>query len=536
MKKETVFAYRKKDMLYPLAILIAWIASFILLTNRIGEPLGGFHSALEATNMLAADRFADSSFFYPTLDGKEIYLETPGLYPYLVYLFSGFHPNPQIIARIISLLSFLGISGMLYLIGSRIRSKSAGCLAAILYTCLPISILLGRNIQGDSLSLFFFLTALWLFLRTDREDNPQGASAASLYGAPLLFALAALTNYLVWFGALGWLVWIRQTAPQKAHFKEKRFRTTLLLGAGLPLLIYSIWLIPRPSVFFEGFLGTFHVNTPFLFFRSIFLQKEFLWALSPLMAMTVIVSCFLYFLRKDRRHPLLTYMLLANLIPFLFFAKYSFYLLSAIPFLLLLTSIVLDEFRLANFPRFTRWPILALLFLSGLFTSLVITVHAKYGYQDFEQTKMLLMGANGGSHNGVVLVNSPIFYAYNRELHYYFRKDSLVFFEKAATDPNQQLDLSNLNVRMLLRLFTREGATMKSIKRTEYITTCFGYGLQIQKPTHFFQIDSWKIIGNLPNALLYMHALQEIPTLEISFHPQNTKVFYKDNKLIFQDR
>lgn len=76
---------------------------------------------------------------------------------------------------------------------------------------------------------------------------------------------------------------------------------------------------------------------------------------------------------------------------------------------------------------------------------------------------------------------------------------------------------------------------MKVIKRTEYIADFYGYGLQIEKNLHFFQINSWKTVGGLPRFPLYIHPLEEIPTLELSLHPQNTRVFRQGDKLIFRD-
>jgi len=535
MNQEKAMPFVKKVFLWPLILLLVCMAPFLLLTQRLAEPLGGFHAALEAGNMLTAEHFTDSPFLSPTWDGKEINLETPGLYPFLIHLFYIAHPDPLVVARTLSLLSFFGCSLMLYLIGTRIRSRRTGCIAAMLYSSLPIAVLLGRNIQGDTTALFFFLAALWLYLRKDGADAAEKLSTVSLFGPALLFALAACTDYLVWFGALAWLVWIRRTHSGKSFFADKRSRITLLLGAGIPLALYLARMMAQPSAFFDGLIGTFRVNTPFLFFRSLFLQKEFLWALSPLTALTVLAACFLYFRRKDLRHPLLTSMIVVQLLPFLFFAKYSFYLLPATPFLVLMLASVLEGLDDRGFPRYARRLCVTVLFLSGIFVSLLSVVHSKYGYTDLQQAKLLLKGSQGGDSNGIVLVNLPFYISQNKELRYYFHNDSLVPIEQAEVDQNQQFRLSNLSVRMLLRPFTREGATMKVIKRTEYIADFYGYGLQIEKSPHFFQFDSWKTIGDLPRFPFYIHPLEEIPTLELSLHPQNTRVFRQGDKLIFRD-
>ena len=137
---------------------------------RIDSPIGGFHGFNEAHYTLIAKNFGNHSLLAPSPDGRDVFLETPPLYPWLlgaVFVTTG----PSVVAgRLLSVAVTLALIGATFSLGTALFGAGAGLIAALLVAVAPVSVLTGRNIQTDPLLVLLLVLSALAFWRANEEE------------------------------------------------------------------------------------------------------------------------------------------------------------------------------------------------------------------------------------------------------------------------------------------------------------------------------------------------------------------------------
>jgi 4-amino-4-deoxy-L-arabinose transferase-like glycosyltransferase len=154
-------------------------------------------------------------------------------------------------SKVVSLLSSLGVMGLLYLVGLELEGRRTGILAAIAFALLPAAAVLNVWIKEDSLCLLFALLSIYLYLR-----GKPWFCGASLGLALLTKEIAVSTGLTL---ALFALLSVRKET-------WKHTASDLVKVYGMSLLISGWWyLLISNSVgyFWQFFTGTSYESQSF---------------------------------------------------------------------------------------------------------------------------------------------------------------------------------------------------------------------------------------------------------------------------------
>ena len=235
------------------ALAAILLVAAVLRVWRIDAPIGGFHSFNEAHYTLIAKNFSHHSLLAPTPDGRDVFLETPPLYPWLlhaVFLVTG----PSVVAgRLLSIAASLSLVAAVAVLGAALFGSTAGLLAAALVAAAPVSVLAGRNIQTDSLLVLLLVLSAHSCWRADRLEaagRPSGRAWA-LFGA--LFGLALMTKLFALVGGAALVLW-QIVEHRGLSWMKSRARWAAAAGALLPAtLYYAYQAAVRPAELAKDF-------------------------------------------------------------------------------------------------------------------------------------------------------------------------------------------------------------------------------------------------------------------------------------------
>lgn len=161
-----------------------------------------------------------------------------------------------LLARLVPVAFFLGSAGFLYGIARRYLTPWGAALSVLLYGLFPVNLYLSRSIQPEAAGLFFYIGALYLFLRFVETDRDRWLILSALFTALAITqkpqtALIGLPMLGAAWARYGW----RWTLQPRLYL--------FALGAlGLPALYYAYSNAVAEFHFVSG-IATKHIFTRF---------------------------------------------------------------------------------------------------------------------------------------------------------------------------------------------------------------------------------------------------------------------------------
>ncbi len=367
----------KEKRVYFLWLAVVAALSLGLRLYRAGDAFGGFHSYNEAWYSILATNYTGlKSFLFPTsFFGTVDYNVSPFL-SYLLYFAMKIAGRNEGVLRFVPILFSVMTLPLLYAFGARYIGRFAGLCAAAFYGFVPVSMVVGRNVQTDAAYVFFMLASLMVYLSA-KDAGRRGK--ARMFVAGLLFGIAFMTKQFAVLLLPAVFIW---------EILERRgFRwfgiAHLSFGAGA-LIVPGPYFLYHLIHHADKLFGSQHALSVSQFEWPTFsvwhyLVSEYFWGYSPFLAVPAVIGV-VYFLVK--RNEGVSLAMLSALVFILFnmiWHGHSYYMLFAAPFLCMVAGGLFERFR----PRAAAWAVAALLVALAAVHSVAFLCAAKYGYDEF---------------------------------------------------------------------------------------------------------------------------------------------------------
>ncbi len=275
-------ANTKKFEYFALFLILA--GCFGVRLYKINNPLGDWHSWRQAdtasvsriyldqgVNLLFPKYYdisvAQTGFFNP--QGFR-FVEFPIYNVLNVVLFRAFPKfSLEEWARLISIVSAVATTYIVYLIGRKYVGKWGGILSAFFYAFIPFNIYFTRVILPEPMTVFFGTLSVWLFSQyIDRN------SKANLFASAFSFATAMLLKPYIIFYCLPMIYLAIKKFGIKNIFKQY----SLLIAfdfALIPFLLWRIWMnnYPQGIPFFTWAFNGNNIRFRPAFWRWIFGER-----------------------------------------------------------------------------------------------------------------------------------------------------------------------------------------------------------------------------------------------------------------------
>lgn len=330
----------------------------------------------EARYAEVAREMRDSgSWAIPRLNGG-VYTQKPPLLFWLILAFSWGEVG-EISARIPSVLSAIGATLLVFLLGERLFNRRAAWMAAAAFaTCFKV-LWQGRFGQIDMLLTFLVALGVWFWVRGYTEDRP------GFY--PLFFVATGLATLAK--GPAGFLPPLFSILIFLAVTKDREALRRLRVGLGLLVwaAVVLAWLIPaglaggreyldqivlRQNV--TRYADPWHHFQPWYYYLTVIPADFFPWSfLLP----TALVAGWKRL--RDAEHKGTLFALCWMFVTVVFFslspAKRTVYILTMYPAMALLVGAALDHLTRSRDRRWIVWP-LALLAVAVLLATVALPI------------------------------------------------------------------------------------------------------------------------------------------------------------------
>jgi hypothetical protein len=363
------------------------ILAVLIRLPGLDTPIGGFHSFNEAHYMLVAQNVLRGWVLQPTADRIAIYLESPPLLPYVLALAFAAGGASVLVARLVAVLVSVLLVAVIALLGRQVFNAETGLTAAALAATTPLAVIAGRNVQTDSLYLCLVTAALLFYHRAE-----HARSAANRLLAGLLFGLALFTKLFAGMSIVTVVVWdflTHRARPLRDHWRGLA-AVLVVLPAGLFYGYHAL----RDYTFFVD--NVFHqaasaTTVPTTAAGWLALLDEAWWAFSPPVALLVLIGVAAAIARP---RPSSLYVLLPFLgyaLFYLYAHKHSYYLLSLLPFGVLLAAAAIQRLPW----RAARVALVGVVCAYAALISLVDYGSMKLGFGEFAEAGERLNGGEG---------------------------------------------------------------------------------------------------------------------------------------------
>ena len=398
----------------PALVLVLLLAGALRLW-KIDSPVGGFHGSNEAHDSLIAMRFLEGgSLLTPTPDGSHLVLATPPLLPYVLFAVYRAAGVSILAGRLVSVAASLGLVLATFWLGRRLFSAAAGFAAAVLVAVAPVSVLIGRNIQADTLSLCLLAAAYFFWGEAEAGSSGSRLAAGAFAGLALfakLFAAVGLVALLAWDVAAHGLGFLRG--------KGRWAAAAIALAA--PALFYGYHLWHDSAYVGRELTGGAAAATALpadaASWKS--LGLEALWAFSPLVATLIVLGCLAALARPSHETLFALLPLFFYVVFFLFVHRDSDHLLLLLPWGALLAGRLV-----AALPaRGLRGAVLVLVAASGALVSAVDLCSMKLGFSEFADLGRTAARLPGDEHP--YLVDAEMAASYGSIISFYDPKARL---------------------------------------------------------------------------------------------------------------
>lgn len=391
-----------------LLLFIILALCFGLMSNRADTPFDGYHTFNEGWYSLIARNYSRHSWIEPTPYPGVTDLNVPPMYSYILYAAGRMLGFREGVFRGVSIFFSMVAVAAAFLLGRKLYGARAGLIAAGLLAFCPLFLLPGRNVQPDSTYLAFMMLGLLAYLsHSEKGGWARAAACGLLFGAALftkqftVFVLPALALYEISNGK-GW-GWI-----------NRRIAAAAAIAAAIPLIFYQYHFRHSKELLWEaqryGALRNATIPTVKTALSAI---SELFFGFSPpiFILFAVIPAVALASQRKRHRFALpfaIIYILFFFAVP-----NHTYYIMSAIPFLALMSGDVLSRLR----PRALGPTVAVLIILGGGFSSLLILGSLKYGNTRLSDICSHVRSAGGG--NAMLIMDNKILGNYEPPLMYY---------------------------------------------------------------------------------------------------------------------
>jgi tetratricopeptide (TPR) repeat protein len=152
------------------------------------------------------------------------------LYPYIIGLLYKIFGTAPVIPRIFQMALGLGCCLLLYILGRKIFSPSAGLIAAALYALYKPALFYEQTLLSETSMAFFILVFLWIFIKSEEGKNPfQWLVAGFMLGISCLFR----GNTLLFAPAI--IIWMAVTGYRDSGkiISERTIKQAILFSVGV---------------------------------------------------------------------------------------------------------------------------------------------------------------------------------------------------------------------------------------------------------------------------------------------------------------
>lgn len=245
---------KKKDIII-LSIILVVALCFRLY--KINIPLADFHSWQQADTAAIGRNFVKDGFNllqprYDDLSNMQTGMENPEGYRFVEFpiynaIFAFFYKylpitSLEIYARLTSVFFSLVIIAIIYYLGLKEHSRTAGIFSALLYAILPFSVFFSRVVLPETTAIaFMFISILMLYL----YFNSKNKSIFLLFGSIIMYGLSVLVKPTTIFYsiAIGYLF--------ISHYKFdvfKKWQSYIFPVLGiLPFIVWRIYMQQFPE-------------------------------------------------------------------------------------------------------------------------------------------------------------------------------------------------------------------------------------------------------------------------------------------------
>ncbi|MBD3388472.1 MAG: hypothetical protein GF416_05320 [Candidatus Altiarchaeales archaeon] len=353
-------------------MLIALILSSALMIPQLGDAFGGFHGMSEAYFTQLGQSLLDNPLKYPTRPDGSAQSDNI-LLPYLLYVSFKVFGVSEASARFVVVAFTLAAIAAVYHICKRLYGARTAAYASLILAATPMNVLVGRNVQPDTVFVSLGLSAVCLFLKGGRRNTILAGALA------FLSFLAKLPGILFTIGIIAYVI----SEKRSDVLNDPRLKTFLVTS----LLIMIPYLAYNLAFHQQGFLSA--VTSRVMLAASEegsnngpdMIAYETFYGLSPLIALAFLAGL-AYSIAKHRENNTLPLIFSAMfLLFFLVYNKHSYYILPLAPFAAMIAANALAGIR----EKRVETALMILLVLSGAFYSLLMLCGNKYGYREYER-------------------------------------------------------------------------------------------------------------------------------------------------------
>ncbi len=325
-------------------LFVVVLLAIILRCYRIGDPFDGFHAFNEGWYASTARNFQHAPLSAPTVAPGMIDYKIRPVYPYLAYFSMKIFGYNEAAARGVTVVFGIAAILFVYIITTMLANSSAGIGAALVFSFMPISVLLGRQAQPDMTSVALTLAAACLYLRA--RLNPGKGTPIAFAGAGILWGLAIFTKNT----AVLLLPGILMAEPFLPRQNTANLKKTLLfiIPAVLIPLPFAFMLAKRSLHEVLFIYESFEFNLPSVK-TWFYIFREAMWGMSPPVFFAGLAGLLLTPFGNNKK----TAAALAMFIPFMVFYimknVHSYYLLGASPFFAIGAGLLIGRLKKDTF-------------------------------------------------------------------------------------------------------------------------------------------------------------------------------------------
>ena len=400
----------KKDWFW-LALIMT--ASVLFQLYRIGDAFGGFHSFNESHYASYAKSFLDQSIINILKESTDF--NNPPLFSIFLYISYKLFGVSEASSRIVPIFFSAVSVYFTYKIGFLLYNKKVALFGAAFLAFCPAFILVGRNVQIESVFMAFILAALYFYIKSGKENEWKNRIIA---GVLLGFGLFSKLPSILIIGAI--IVW---EIIRNRNFKW--IKPSFISFITIPFIVPLPWVLYHLIFSPSSLAGTqtgifekvFEIPNAYVIYNIVL--KEIFYAISPLLFLLSCCGLIVLILRRSESDYLII-LLFGTYFLFYFFAHFhTYYLLPILPFASIMAAGYLSLIK----KKLTSNLVLVTSLAVVLFSSLLLMASCKYGFDGLRNVANFI---NKDSSKEVVVATSDLLHgSYGPILKFYSSKIDL---------------------------------------------------------------------------------------------------------------
>jgi 4-amino-4-deoxy-L-arabinose transferase-like glycosyltransferase len=432
-------------------ILIIFLAISIRI-YRADESFGGFHGFNEAWYTIIAENYTARTLLNPRSYLGTIDYNVPPLFSYASFLIFRIFGISEFTARLVPIFFSIMLIWFVFALANLIYGWRAALAAAMLLAVMPASVIVGRNVQVDSMYTALIVAFIYFYMRAretspsvplneppcDKLDSKHKYQDQKITSTPQHSSIPGPHPLFFW-GLAGFMLGAALLAKQPAalsigiiitweiiarrnlRFLNKQFAFMCAIALAIAMSFYLPHLLLHTKPFIAKQIRQFivtqsgveHALTTAQYFMVLKeLAGEVLWGLSPPITLLAVIALPFSFTRA-RRDPMPVIALAFFATFFLLFHKHVYYMLPATVF----ATLIAGSLWRSEHNSFTMNALLAAIVILTTFVSLFLLCKVKYGRNEFQQFGDIL--AARGIRNVDIITGDTILSSYGPIIQYY---------------------------------------------------------------------------------------------------------------------